>query len=564
MASAAPPPIPPRHDDEMRGHAVKRVSFLGAERPIICQNENGPCPLIGIANVLLLRNALTLSGPSDRPEVTTAELMSLVAARILDVNDKTSNSPSSDGATSSASASAESAESAAERRERAEADELVRKNQEQNVSDAMAALPALATGLDVNVGFRHPLDFEFTPQLAIFDLLDVTLCHAWVIDPDDAQARAAVGGRSYNQLMERMIELVSAPPEPPEKSLRNGVHHANGVVWKAVSPPPPPDADADDSDPLGVNLSRLRVGHDSPPERTDDDHGGGEITAATTSGRSDASAMDATTERLVIEDFLARSASQLTPHGLRAARDRVKENELVVFFRNNHFSTVFKKDGALYLLVTDQGYLNESDVVWEALAPADDGVGGGGGGGGGGVTHAAGTFVNGRFEAFAPHLDPAEEQRRATEEDARIAAAMLASSGGGGGALGDDFLRPPPPPPPPDARGVAVGVPVGQHHRAGAGAAPQTDGDGDYALAVALQAEFEAEEAEANARRRAERRERDAEEARHRHDGTMRREREREDAAAAGGGGNAQKGAKPGKSKSGKYKKKSGSDCVLM
>ena len=35
-------------------------------------------------------------------------------------------------------------------------------------------------------------------------------------------------------------------------------------------------------------------------------------------------------------------------------------------------------------------------------------------------------------------------------------------------------------------------------------------------------------------------------------------------AAAAGGGGNAQKGAKPGKSKSGKYKKKSGSDCVLM
>jgi hypothetical protein len=44
----------------------------------------------------------------------------------------------------------------------------------------------------------------------------------------------------------------------------------------------------------------------------------------------------------------------------------------------------------------------------------------------------------------------------------------------------------------------------------------------------------------------------------------MRREREREDAAAAGGGGNAQKGAKPGKSKSGKYKKKSGSDCVLM
>ena len=37
-----------------------------------------------------------------------------------------------------------------------------------------AALPSLATGLDVNVRFRHALDFEFTAELAIFDLLDVT------------------------------------------------------------------------------------------------------------------------------------------------------------------------------------------------------------------------------------------------------------------------------------------------------------------------------------------------------------------------------------------------------
>lgn len=29
-------------------HKVKRISFLGSKRPIIMQNENGPCPLIGI------------------------------------------------------------------------------------------------------------------------------------------------------------------------------------------------------------------------------------------------------------------------------------------------------------------------------------------------------------------------------------------------------------------------------------------------------------------------------------------------------------------------------------
>ena len=53
---------------------------------------------------------------------------------------------------------------------------MVRQNQEQNLNDAVAVLPALATGLDVNVRFRHPLDFEFTAELAVFDLLDVTLC----------------------------------------------------------------------------------------------------------------------------------------------------------------------------------------------------------------------------------------------------------------------------------------------------------------------------------------------------------------------------------------------------
>ena len=28
-------------------------------------------------------------------------------------------------------------------------------------------------------------------------------------------------------------------------------------------------------------------------------------------------------------------------------------------FRNNHFSTIFKKNGELFILVTDQGYLNQ-------------------------------------------------------------------------------------------------------------------------------------------------------------------------------------------------------------
>lgn len=49
----------------------------------------------------------------------------------------------------------------------------------------------------------------------------------------------------------------------------------------------------------------------------------------------------------------------------------MKEKGLAVFFRNNHFSVISKNSGRLYLLVTDQGYLHQSQVVWERLDEVD-------------------------------------------------------------------------------------------------------------------------------------------------------------------------------------------------
>ena len=37
----------------------------------------------------------------------------------------------------------------------------------------------------------------------------------------------------------------------------------------------------------------------------------------------------------------------------------LKPRQLAVLFRNNHFNTLFKFEDALYVLVTDQGYLHE-------------------------------------------------------------------------------------------------------------------------------------------------------------------------------------------------------------
>jgi hypothetical protein len=44
---------------------------------------------------------------------------------------------------------------------------------------------------------------------------------------------------------------------------------------------------------------------------------------------------------------------------------------LCVFFRNNHFGTLTKHNGVLFLLVTDLGYANVPEVMWEKLDGID-------------------------------------------------------------------------------------------------------------------------------------------------------------------------------------------------
>ncbi|XP_020139637.2 ubiquitin carboxyl-terminal hydrolase MINDY-1 isoform X1 [Microcebus murinus] len=77
------------------------------------------------------------------------------------------------------------------------------------------------------------------------------------------------------------------------------------------------------------------------------------------------------TEGLIAEQFLENTAAQLTYHGLCELTAAAKEGELSVFFRNNHFSTMIKHKSHLYLLVTDQGFLQEEQVVWESLHNVD-------------------------------------------------------------------------------------------------------------------------------------------------------------------------------------------------
>lgn len=157
-------------------YKTKLVQFLGRSIPIILQNDNGPCPLLAICNVLLLRNIISLS--PETAEISLQRLLSLVAERLLDANSSSENKDSG-----------------------------YVQNQQQNIADAIDLLPRLATGIDVNVRFRHIHDFEFTRECAIFDLLDIGLVHGWIIDPQDEETARVIGSSSYNTLQEKLVAL---------------------------------------------------------------------------------------------------------------------------------------------------------------------------------------------------------------------------------------------------------------------------------------------------------------------------------------------------------------------
>ena len=90
------------------------------------------------------------------------------------------------------------------------------------------------------------------------------------------------------------------------------------------------------------------------------------IAVSVQSDSSDAPS-DLTAKKSVIANFLESSAHQLTFAGLWALHETLADNKVCAFFRNNHFSTMLKYNGKLYLLVTDAGYEDEPLVVWELL-----------------------------------------------------------------------------------------------------------------------------------------------------------------------------------------------------
>jgi hypothetical protein len=70
-----------------------------------------------------------------------------------------------------------------------------------------------------------------------------------------------------------------------------------------------------------------------------------------------------------IRKWLDSNKTQLTRNGLDRLNMDLYQEEFIVFFRNNHFSTLFKKaDSELYLLITDASFTSKSgQIIWQSL-----------------------------------------------------------------------------------------------------------------------------------------------------------------------------------------------------
>lgn len=70
-----------------------------------------------------------------------------------------------------------------------------------------------------------------------------------------------------------------------------------------------------------------------------------------------------------IKQFFSTYPTQLTPYGLETVQSTLGPGEFAILFRNDHFSTIYKhpRNQRLYTLITDAGYADRDEVIWESL-----------------------------------------------------------------------------------------------------------------------------------------------------------------------------------------------------
>ena len=257
---------------------------------------------------------------------------------------------------------------------------------------------------------------QYTSALTVFDALGVDLVHGWIVDPQDKDTFNTLRGKSYNQLIDLVITGKEADEEAQKVSesiqrkkiklenCRRSSSNREDRKESSVEATAEEDQNNDwvkvskEEDILSADAGDKQEKHDDTDEvpleieveKSVDEQRTLEPSKAMESKNildpllnpiapdqveKEIACLQDKLERAqgtasvgnLINAFLNDTGHQLTYHGLEKLQEYISNGQLCVFFRNNHFSTITKHNGHLFLLVTDLGYANVEEVVWEKL-----------------------------------------------------------------------------------------------------------------------------------------------------------------------------------------------------
>lgn len=184
----------------MNYYSIKRIKFINREVPILLQNKNGPCPLLCISNILLLRNQMTIE--KGCTNISQKNIEQKIMEVILRTNKYNATSQTSFC------------------------------NYRQNILECVEILPQLKYGLDLNCKFTDIQAFEYTKGLCIFDMLNIPLYHGWVISSNDSVFYPYLKNYSYNVVINKIIRYNEYYDHERKVKERTKLNESNDLLKK--------------------------------------------------------------------------------------------------------------------------------------------------------------------------------------------------------------------------------------------------------------------------------------------------------------------------------------------
>ncbi len=163
---------------------TKNMQFEGKTVSFCMQAFDGPCPLLAMANVLLLRSRLRIRPGADR--LTTSHILQLVGDTLTS---------------------------------------QVGQAQNEDLESCLDELRKLQFGLQVNCGFAGCTSFEQSAGFRVFELLGIKVVHGWL--PEDPETISVLEKLTYNDVAE-MIAMAD------DIETRNNEMHDNNVTSEQI------------------------------------------------------------------------------------------------------------------------------------------------------------------------------------------------------------------------------------------------------------------------------------------------------------------------------------------